>query len=140
MLAERSLLSCWLLPEAGLNDFITAHGKTTTRYGGRPPGNLPRLMSLDEFGNKVLMDSVNAHISAMKKMECGPDVNTDPKFEFCDQVCALRALLRVWDPANRPNGGDISAKSGWRRAGWWTAASASARQQKTSQDVEKGEG
>lgn len=118
MLAGQSLLSCWVLPEAGLNDFIAAHGKTTTRYGRRPPGSLPRLMSLDEFGNKVLMDSVNDHISATKKMMRGPDVNTDPKFEFCDQVRASRALLRVWDPANGPNGGSPTSAeivAGWER-------------------------
>ena len=69
MLAERSLYLRWLLPEAGLNDVITAHGKTTARYGGRPPGSLPRLMSLDEFSNKNVIDSVNDQVSATKKME-----------------------------------------------------------------------
>ena len=58
----RSIFSRWLLPEAGLNDKITVDGKTTTRYQARPPGNLPRLMSLDEFANKNLMDCVNSHV------------------------------------------------------------------------------
>ena len=101
----RSIYSRWLLPEAGLNDEITAYGKMTTRYQGRPPGNLPRLMSLDEFANKNLMDCVNAHVSATRRMVRGPDVNTDPKFELCDTVRASRALLRCWDPAHGPNGG-----------------------------------
>ena len=101
----RSIFSRWLLPEAGLNDKITVDGKTTTRYQARPPGNLPRLMSLDEFANKNLMDCVNSHVSATRQMVRGPDVHTDPKFELCDTVRASRALLRCWDPANGPNGG-----------------------------------
>ena len=75
-------------------------------------------MSLDEFGNKLLMDGVNDHVSATKKLKRGPDVNTDPKFEFCDQVRASRALLRVWDPAHGPNGGapnSVQIIAGWDR-------------------------
>ena len=75
------------------------------RYCGRPPGNLPRLMSLDEFANKNLMDCVNRHISATKRLERGPDVTTDPKYEFCNTVRASGAVLRCWDPAHGPNGG-----------------------------------
>ena len=101
----RSIFSRWLLPEAGLNDSISVNGKITTNYRGRPPGNLPRLMSLDEFGNKNLMDCVNSHISATDKLDRGPDVATDPKFEFCDTVRASRALLRCWDPKLGPTGG-----------------------------------
>ena len=86
MLAGWSLYLCWVLPEAGLNNVIVAHGKTTTQCGGRPRGSLPRLMSLDEFGNKILMDGVNDQVSATKKMERGPDVNMDSKFECFDQV------------------------------------------------------
>ena len=81
------------------------YGKMTTRYQGRPPGNLPRLMSHDEFANKKLMDCVNAHVSATRRMVRGPDVNTDPKFELCDTVRASRALLRCCDPGYGPNGG-----------------------------------
>ena len=62
-------------------------------------------MSHDEFANKKLMDCVNAHVSATRRMVRGPDVNTDPKFELCDTVRASRALLRCWDPAHGPNGG-----------------------------------
>ena len=62
----RTIYERWLLPQAGLNDVITAGGKTTTRYQGRPPGNLPRLMSLDEFANKNLMDCVNSHVTRCK--------------------------------------------------------------------------
>ena len=88
-----------------MNDAITVDGRVTTRYRGRPPGNLPRLMSLDKFRNKALMDCVNCHISATKRLERGPDPATDPKYEFCDAVRASRAVLRCWDPAHGPNGG-----------------------------------
>ena len=66
---------------------------------------MPRLMSLDEFGNKNLMDCVNAHVSATQRMDPGPDVHTDPMFQLCDQVRMSRAILRCWDPAHGPNGG-----------------------------------
>ena len=48
-------------------------------------------MSLDEFGNKNLMDCVNRHISATKRLRRGPDVATKPKFEFCNTMRASRA-------------------------------------------------
>jgi hypothetical protein len=105
MVDGRSLFSRWLLPEAGLNDSITVNGNATTSYRGRPPGNLPRLMALDEFGNKKLMDGVNRHISATRRLERGPDVATDPKYELCDIVRASRAVRRCWDPAHSPSGG-----------------------------------
>ena len=102
----RSIYSMWLLPEAGLNNVIQLEGgKSTRRFANRPPGNVPRLMSLDECANKNLMDCVNRHISATKQLDRGPDVATDPKYEFCDVVRASRALLRCWDPAHGPNGG-----------------------------------
>ena len=44
-------------------------------------------------------------ILATKRLERGPDPATDPKFEFCDRVCASRAFLRCWDPAHGPKGG-----------------------------------
>ena len=78
----RSIYSRWLLPEAGLNKEITAYGKMTTRYQGRPPGNLPRLMSLDEFSKKTTVNYVNSHVLATQKMVCGSNINTDPKFEL----------------------------------------------------------
>ena len=84
-----------MLPEAGLNDSLTGlNHKATTRFKNRPPGNLPRLIGLDKFGNKNLMDCVNRHISATKRLPRGPDVATDPKFEFCNTVRASRALLQ----------------------------------------------
>ena len=102
----RSLYSRWLLPEAGLNNVLEVEGsKPTARFANRPPGNVPRLMSLDECANKNLMDCVNRHISATKRMDRGPDVATDPKYEFCDIKRASRALLRCWDPAHGPNRG-----------------------------------
>ena len=102
----RSIYSRWLLPEAGLNDVIEVEdSKSTMRFANQPPGNVPRLMSLDECANKNLMDCVNRHISATKQMDRGPDVATDPKYEFCDIKCASRALLRCWDPAHGPHGG-----------------------------------
>ena len=107
----RTIFERWLLPQEGLNDFITADGETTTRYRGRPPGNLPRLMSLDECGNKNLMDCVNSHVSATKKVVRAQDVNTDPKFELCDTVRASRAMLRCWDPQHGPNGGAPTSKN-----------------------------
>ena len=80
---NRSIFSRWLLPEAGLNDSLAGvNNKAMTRFKNRPPGNLPWLMSLDEFGNKNLMDCVNRHISATKRLPHRPDVATDPKFEF----------------------------------------------------------
>ncbi len=91
----RTIYSRWLLPEAGLNETIHVDGKPTSRFGGpRPPGNLPQTVSLDEFANKLLMDCVNRHISATKRLERGPDVTVDPKYEFCDTVRASRAVLR----------------------------------------------
>lgn len=107
----RSIFSRWLLPEAGLNDSIFIDGKENHRFRGRPPGNLPRLMSLDEFGNKNLMDCVNRHVSATKGMERGPDVSTDPKYEFCDPVRASRALLRCWNPELGTRGGAPSSET-----------------------------
>ena len=78
-----------------MNDSLTGvNEKSTTRFKNRPPVNLPRLMGLDEFGNKNFMDCVNRHISATKRLPRGPDVATDPKFKFCDTVRASRALLR----------------------------------------------
>ena len=95
-----------------MNDTIIVEGRrNTTRFQGRPPGNVPRLMSLDEFGNKSLMDCVNRHVSATKRLERGPDPATDPKYEFCDAVRASRAVLRCWDPAHGPNGGAPTSKT-----------------------------
>ena len=51
------------------------------------------------------MDCVNLHIFTTERLERGPDVATDPKYEFCDAVRASRAVLRCWDPAHGPNGG-----------------------------------
>ena len=46
----RSIYSRWLLPQAGLNERIEVEGgRFNRRYANRPPGNLPRLMSLDEY-------------------------------------------------------------------------------------------
>ena len=134
----RSIYERWLLPQQGLNNFITAGGKTTTRYQARPPGNLPRLMSLDEFANKNLMDCVNSHVSATREMVRGPDVHSDPKFELATQ-CVRRVLCcaagtrktgqmvepqRVGTPtlATNASGESTSARSGWRADGWWAAA------------------
>jgi len=111
MVNGRSLYSRWLLPEAGLNDIIAVNDTTTTRYSNRPPGNLPQLMALDEFGNKKLMDCVNRHVSATKRLVRGPDVATDPKYEFCDTARASSAVRRCWDPAHGPNGGAPSSRS-----------------------------
>ena len=109
---NRSIFSRWLLPEAGLNDSLTGvNNKATTRFKNRLPGNLPRLMSLDEFGNKNLMDCVNRHISATKRLPRGPDVTTDPKFEFCNTVRASRALLRCWDYEHGTSGGAPSSET-----------------------------
>ena len=45
----RSIYSQWLLPEVGLSNVLEVEGsKPTTRFANRPPGNVPRLMSLDE--------------------------------------------------------------------------------------------
>ena len=101
----RSIYSSWVLPEAGLNDEIEVDGKITTRYRGRPPGNLPRTIRLGKFANKNVTDAVNRMISATKRLERGPDPATDPKFELCDRVRASRAFLRCWDPAHGPKGG-----------------------------------
>ena len=77
----RSIYSMWLLPEAGLNNVIQLEGgKSTRRFSNRPPGNVPRLMSLDECANTNLMDCVNRHISPTKQMDRGPDVATYPKY------------------------------------------------------------
>ena len=110
----RSIHSRWLLPEAGLNDSLTPPpegGKATPRFKERLPGNLPRLMALDEFGNKNLMDCVNRHVSSTKRLQQGPDVATDPKFELCDAVRASRAVLRCWNPEKGPLGGAPSSKT-----------------------------
>jgi len=105
-IAGRTLHERWLLPEAGLNEVITLEGgRISKAYANRPPGNLPRLMALDECANKNLMDCVNRHISATRKLVRGPDVKTDPKYEFCDVKRASRAVLRCWDPAHGPTGG-----------------------------------
>ena len=82
ILNVRSIYSRWLLSEAGLNNEVTANGKMTTRFQGRPPGNLPRLMSLDKFANKNLMDCVNAHVSATRKMVRGSNVKRTQSFSF----------------------------------------------------------
>ena len=66
---------------------------------------MPRLVSLDECANKNLIDCVNRHISATKQMDHGPDVATDPKYEFCDIKRVSRDLLRCWDSAHGPHGG-----------------------------------
>ena len=106
MIDGRSIFSRWILPEAGLYDSILGlDGKRTKRYAGRPPGNLPLLMALDEFGNKNIVACVNRHISATKKEPRGTDVMTDPKYEFCDVKRASRALRRCWDPKHGPDGG-----------------------------------
>lgn len=72
---------------------------------------MPRLMALDECANKNLMDCVNRHISATWQLKRGPDVATDPKYEFCDVKRASRAVLRCWDPAHGPNGGAPDSKT-----------------------------
>ena len=36
-------------------------------------------------------------------MDRGPDVATDPKYEFCNIKRASRALLQFWDSAHGPN-------------------------------------
>ena len=106
ILNGRSLYSWWLLPEQGLNATIEMEGgRTNTRFRDRPPGNLPRLMSLDEAGNKALRDAVNRHIYATRHLVRANDVETDPKYEFCDVVCASGAIRRCWDPAHDPTGG-----------------------------------
>lgn len=106
ILNGRSLYSRWLLPEQGLNATIEMEGgRTNTRFRDRPPGNLPRLMSLDEAGNKALRDAVNRHIYATRHLVRANDVETDPKYEFCDVVRASRAIRRCWDPAHGPTGG-----------------------------------
>ena len=78
----------------------------------RPAGNLPRLMALDEFGNKSALDSVNRHVSATKKLERSDDVLTDPKFEICDKVRFARAVRWVFNPENGgPSAGAPSSES-----------------------------
>ena len=68
---------------------------------------MPRLISLDECTNKNLMDRVNRHILATKQIDRGPDVATDPKYEFCDIKCVSRALLWCWNPAHCPKRGAL---------------------------------
>ena len=102
----QSINSLWLPPKAGLNNAIEVEGrKPTTRFANLPRGNVLRLMSLDECTNKNLMDCFNQHISATKQIDHGPDVVTDPKYEFCDIKWSFRALLRCWDPTYGPNRG-----------------------------------
>ena len=38
-------------------------------------------------------------------MDCGLDVVTDPKYEFCFVKCVFRALLCRWDLVHGPTGG-----------------------------------
>ena len=91
----RSIYSRWLLPEAGLNKRIDlGGGRFTRRYANRPPGNLPRLMILDKYGNNALVVATDDHVSVAWDLPYGPDISTDPKFELCDSVCASRAYLR----------------------------------------------
>ena len=103
---RRTIYSRWVLPQASLNERIELEGaQFNTRYANRPPGNLPRLMSLDKYANNALVVATNDHVSATRDLLRGLDVATDPKFELCDPVRASRAYLRCWDPAHGPNRG-----------------------------------
>ena len=49
-----SIYSRWLLSETGLNNVIElGKSKPTNQFANWPPGNVPRLMSLDECANKT---------------------------------------------------------------------------------------
>ena len=75
----RSIYSRQLLPQAGLNERIEVEGggRFNMRYANRPPGNLPRIMSLDEYANNALVVATNEHVSVTRDLPRGPDVHSN---------------------------------------------------------------
>jgi hypothetical protein len=82
----------WIKPELGLND------KFGKRWMGRPIGNSPELMPLDNSCNQDVHESVRRHV-VMSLSVCGNVADNDPRrFSTSTPKQGLSAYLRVFDP------------------------------------------
>ena len=98
---KKGILNRWIRPVLGLNDEIIvtdADGKVkkSTRYKGRPVGDCPELMPLDNSLFRDLRTSVDQHVGITSML------SRDDKRRFSKATPKLiiDTINRIWDPDN----------------------------------------
>ena len=89
----------WIRPELGLNDeivIVDTNGKATTnkRYKGRPVGDCPEAMPLDNSLFRDLRCSFDTHVV----LTCMLPQDDARRFSKATPKIIIKALKRLWDP------------------------------------------
>ena len=96
---EEGILHRWIRPVLGCNDSIVIVDeegveKTNTRYCGKPVGNCPELMPLDNSLFRDTRTSADLHNSLTCMLP-----RTDPRrFSKATPKEITRMIERIWDP------------------------------------------
>ena len=89
--SDVTFLDKWILPQNGLNDQFK-------RFKGRPIGNSPEMMPLDNCLNKDLHEAVSRHILMSRASAIKKD---DPRiFSLKTPKQGASSYTRIWNPTN----------------------------------------
>ena len=106
---EEGIYERWIKPELGCNDEVWAMKdgelKKNTRYKGRPVGNCPELMPLDNSLFRDFRLNLSLNVAATWHL----DKKDLKKFSLATPNEITRAMERLWDPENgtSPSGNRI---------------------------------
>ena len=98
---KKGILNRWIRPVLGLNDEIIvtdADGKVkkSTRYKGRPVGDCPELMPLDNSLFRDLRTSVDQHVGITSMLPR----DDKRRFSKATPKLIIETINRIWDPDN----------------------------------------
>ena len=98
-IGERRIYDMWIIPVLGCNDEIRMDdGSTNTNYTGRPVGNSPEFMPLDNSLNNDIHQAAKAQVSATRFLP-----KDDPKrFSFATPETIKHAYGRIHCPRYDP--------------------------------------
>ena len=89
---EKNCFHCWLLPMNGLQD--------GTPYAGRPVGNIPEFMPLDNSLNRDILQSLRFHCVFRHFFLDGEGTDKEERnmrFSFFTPKEIARGLKRIWE-------------------------------------------
>ena len=89
---EKNYYQCWLLPMNGLKD--------GTPYAGRPEGNIPKCMPLDNSLNRDILQSLRFHCVLSRFLLDGEGTDEEERnvrFSFSTPREISRGIKRIWE-------------------------------------------
>ena len=95
---RKNIYERWITPIMKCNDRVGP--KNSTTYSGRPVGNSPEMMPLDNSLNQDVHESVRHHIAATFYL---PN-DHDDKFQLSSPKEIVRAYRRVFTPSSKGEG------------------------------------